>query len=173
METKNKPSDKFVINRTFEAPRDLVFQMWTDPKHFSQWLAPTGFTMTFLNDEIKAGSTTFYSMSGGGGMKMYGKATYREIVKPQRLVYTQIFCDEHGNIARHPMSPTWPQTMLTTVLLEEEGSDKTRVTVIWEVFGEATAVEHDTFHKAKAGMTQGWNGSFDKLEAYLLERKKS
>lgn len=165
------PTDKFFINRTFEAPRDWVFQMWTDPKHFSQWLAPTGFTMSFLRDEIKTGSTTFFSMSGGNGMKLYGKANYREIVRPERIVYTQIFCDEQGKIARHPMIPTWPETMLTTVLLEEEGSDKTRVTVTWEVFGVATATERATFKKEKGGMTQGWSGSFDKLEVYLLDRK--
>ncbi len=60
-----------------------------------------------------------------------------------------------------------PETMLTTVLLAEEGPSQTRVTVTWEIHGQATREEADTFSKAKAGMTQGWTGSFDKLEGYL------
>jgi uncharacterized protein YndB with AHSA1/START domain len=57
--------------------------------------------------------------------------------------------------------------MKTTVSLESEGSDKTRVTIKWEVVGEATPIERETFNKSKIGMSQGWSGSFDKLEEYL------
>jgi hypothetical protein len=57
--------------------------------------------------------------------------------------------------------------MLTTVLLAAEDDGRTRVTVTWEVFGEASAVERDTFHNAKDGMTQGRTGSFDKMELYV------
>jgi uncharacterized protein YndB with AHSA1/START domain len=169
METSKK--DIFVINRSFDAPIDLLFKMWTDPKHLTQWLAPTGFTMKFLKADINPGGGSFYSMSGGipdgNTMTMYGKASYKEISKPNRLVYTQVFSDKDGNISRHPMAPTWPETMLTIVTLTEEGPSKTRVTIHWEVYGEASALERDTFNKAKGGMTQGWTGSFDKLESYL------
>ena len=78
-----------------------------------------------------------------------------------------ICCDENEKVARHPMSPTWPETMLTTITLTEEDVNRTRVTINWEVYGEATAIERETFHKAKGGMTQGWSGSFEKLEEYL------
>ncbi|MDZ4663081.1 MAG: SRPBCC family protein [Pseudomonadota bacterium] len=161
------PIDKFVINRSFDAPIDLMFKLWTDPKHVSKWVPPTGFTMEYLKVDIKPGGTGFYVMKGGGGMKMYGKANYIEITKPNRIVYTQIFCDENEKISRHPMAPTWPETMLTTVALTEEGPDRTRVTITWEVYGEASALERETFNKAKGGMTQGWSGSFEKLEEYL------
>lgn len=161
------PTDRFYINRSFDVPRETMFEMWTDPKHFSKWLPPTGFTMEFIRAEIKPGGTTFYKMTGGGGVTMYGKAHYKEIRRPDRLVYTQIFCDENEKISRHPMAPTWPETMLTTVTLTEEGANRTRVTIAWEIYGEATAIERETFHKAKGGMTQGWTGSFDKLEDYI------
>lgn len=160
-------TDQFVINRSFDVPLNTMFEVWTDPKHFSQWLPPTGFTMKFLKADIKAGGSSFYCMTGANDMKMYGKTNYKEITKPNRIVYTQVFCDENGNITRHPMSPTWPETMLTTVTLTEEGPERTRVTINWEVYGEATALERETFNKAKGGMTQGWTGSFDKLEEYL------
>jgi hypothetical protein len=54
------------------------------------------------------------------------------------------------------------------VLLTEEGPDRTRVTVTWEPYGATTGEELDVFIKSKGGMTQGWTGSFDKLDAYLL-----
>jgi uncharacterized protein YndB with AHSA1/START domain len=60
--------------------------------------------------------------------------------------------------------------MLTTISLEAESDDKTRVTIRWEVVGDATPAERETFSKAKAGMAQGWGGSFEKLENYLANR---
>jgi uncharacterized protein YndB with AHSA1/START domain len=166
LEKESSGKDKFVINRTFDAPLELMFDMWTKPEHFSKWLAPTGFEMEFIRRDIKPGGSTFYFMAGNG-IKMYGRAKYLEIERPGRLVYTQQFCDENERISRHPMAPTWPETMLTTVELSEEGPDRTRVTVTWEPYGATTREELDTFIKARSGMTQGWTGSFDKLEAYL------
>ncbi len=159
--------DRFVINRSFEAPIETLFQMWTDPAHLSQWLAPTGFTMKFIRARIETGGETFFSMSNGAGMTLYGRAKYIEITPPNRLVYTQEICDEHEQLSRHPMSPTWPATMLTVVTLEAEDANRTRVTINWEVYGDASAEERDTFHQAKGGMMAGWTGSFDKLEELL------
>jgi uncharacterized protein YndB with AHSA1/START domain len=158
--------EKFVINRTFEAPLETMWEMWTDPKHFAQWLAPTGMSMEFLSADIRAGGKTMYMMQGHG-MKMYGRAHYLEMEKPRRMVYTQEFCDEKGNQSRHPMAPTWPAVMQTTVTFTAEGPDETRVTVEWEVVGQATSEEMQTFINGRAGMSMGWGGSFDKLEAYL------
>jgi len=160
----------FVINRSFSAPIDVMFEMWTNPKHFSKWLPPTGFEMQYIKSEIKVGGGSFYCMTGGD-VKMYGKAHYLEITKPNRIVYTQIFCDENEKISRHPMAPTWPETMLTTVTLTEEDPSTTRVTIAWEPYGNFTNAELETFIKAKAGMTQGWTGSFDKLEDYLMKEQ--
>ena len=167
--------EQFVINRSFDAPLEVMFKVWTDPNHFSKWLAPTGFDMTFVRADIKTGGNSFYFMSGpGGAHKMYGRVSYLEVTPPNRIVYTQQFCEENEKITRHPMSSTWPETMLTTVLLSEEGPDKTRVTVTWEATGNVSREELETFIKARGGMTQGWTGSFDKLEAYLeaLSTKK-
>ena len=164
------PNDSFVINRSFEAPIELMFEMWTDPKHFSQWLPPTGFTMKFLKADIKVGGTSFYCMSGANDIKMYGKVNYLEIAKPNRIVYTQIFCDENEKVTRHPMAPTWPETMLTTIQLTKEGDNQTRVTITWVPYGKTTKEEVDTFLNARGGMTQGWTGSLDKLEECITKK---
>lgn len=159
--------DLFVINRSFNAPINQIFEMWTNPKHFSEWLAPTGFNMSFLRADIKVGGSTFYQMKNEQGMKMYGKAQYLEISKPNRVVYTQQFCDQNEKISRHPLAPVWPETMLTTATFSEEGPKQTRITIVWETHGPTTAEELNFFIQARTGMTQGWTGSFDKLEHYL------
>ncbi|HEY4308926.1 MAG TPA: SRPBCC family protein [Pirellulales bacterium] len=167
LEKESSGKEKFVINRTFDAPLELMFEMWTKPEHFSKWLAPTGFNMRFIKSDIRPDGRTFFVLSGPADAKMYGKAHYLSIEKPNRLVYTQQFSDENENISRHPMSPTWPKTMLTVVELSAEGPDRTRVTVTWEPHGATTPEELETFIQARTGMTQGWTGSFDKLEEYV------
>lgn len=168
VEKKCSDKDQFVINRSFDAPIEVMYDMWTKPEHFSQWLAPTGFTMEFVRADIREGASTFYLMTGNG-LTMYGRAEYKELKRPDRLVYTQQFCDKDEGISRHPHAPTWPETMLTTVTLTSEGEGRTRVTVTWEPYGKTSREELETFLKARGGMTQGWTGSFDKLEAYLTE----
>jgi uncharacterized protein YndB with AHSA1/START domain len=164
-----KSSDKeiFVINRSFDTSIENMFEMWTNPGHFSNWMGPAGSTMKFFRSDIKSGGSTFYMMTGENDYKLYGKTNYIEIQKPNRLIYTQQFCDENEKIIRHPMAPIWPETMLTTVTLTEEGTKQTRVMVTWEPDSSATKEEIAAFIKARDGMTQGWTGSFDKLEETL------
>jgi uncharacterized protein YndB with AHSA1/START domain len=169
LEKESSGKERFVINRSFDAPLELMFEVWTNPDHFAKWLAPAGFEMQFIRADIKTGGSNFYLMTNNKDVKMYGRVEYLDIRRPDRLVYTQQFCDEKENISRHPMSPTWPETMLTTVEFAEEGPDRTRVTVTWEPHGAVTREELDTFIAARGGMTMGWTGSFDKLEGYLAE----
>lgn len=159
----------FIINRSFDAPIETLFDLWTQPDHLCKWLPPTGFTMRFQRVEIREGGSGFFEMTDGGKVTMYGTIQYLEIRRPKRLVYTQQFSDAKGNVSRHPLAPSWPETMRTTVEFTEEGPAQTRVTVTWEVAGKATREEMDTFIQGRAGMTQGWTGSFDKLENLVAE----
>lgn len=161
--------EKFVINRSFDAPLELMFKMWTDPAHLSQWLAPTGCEMEVMRAEIKPGGSCFFLMYNNDGLKMYGRTEYIEVKDPNRLVYLQQFCDENEGPSRHPLDPNWPAKMLTIVTFSDEGPDRTRVTVEWEPY-EASIEEINTFIKGRGSMTQGWTGSFDKLEAYLQQK---
>jgi len=169
LEHESSGKEKFVINRSFEAPLATLFEMWTNPKHLAKWVPPTGFNMEYVHVDIRPGGKSFYFMTGDGGKKMYGRTEYLKIEKPDTIVYSQQFCDEKENVTRHPMTPTWPETMLTTVKLTEEGPDQTRVTVTWEPTGAVSREELETFIKARSGMTQGWTGSFDKLDNYLTK----
>jgi uncharacterized protein YndB with AHSA1/START domain len=166
LEKQNSGKEVFVINRSFDVDIKTMYEVWSQPKHIMNWTPPTGFTGKYLNADIRQGGEAFYEMTGHG-LSMFGKANYLKLNEPTQIIYTQIFADKDGQISRHPMAPNWPETMKTTVTFFEEGPHQTRITLDWEVFGEATEVEHNTFKSAKAGMTQGWTGSFDKLEEYL------
>ncbi len=167
LEKNSSGKEQFVINRSFDVPIETMFKMWTQPEHIAQWLPPTGFKMSFIKANIKSGGSSFYVMANDTGIKMYGRAEYLQIIPSQQIVYTQQFCDENEKMSRHPMAPIWPETMLTQVNFTEEGPDQTRVTISWEAHGQATPEEIKFFADARGGMTQGWTGSFDKLEAYL------
>lgn len=156
----------FVINRVFAAPIARVYAMWTTPEHLVKWLPPTGATMRFLRAEIAPGKSSLFAMSGPQGT-MYGRADYLAIEPPHRLVYLQRFVDENEALAAVPGPAAWPATLRTTVLFSEEGPDRTRVTVTTEPYGETSSAELDAFVRERGGMTRGWTGSFDALDARL------
>lgn len=166
LEHETNGKDPFVINRSFKASVEKIFDMWTNPKHIPNWLPPVGFKMEFIRAEIRPLGSSFYKMSNGD-VTMYGRCHYVEIAGPHRIVYTQQFCDEKENVIRPSFAPTWPETMLVTVMFTEEGPEQTRVTLRTDVHGEVSPEELAMFIAARAGMTVGWTGSFDKLEELL------
>jgi uncharacterized protein YndB with AHSA1/START domain len=158
--------EQFFITRSFDAPIERVYEMWSDPEHVAQWLPPTGATMRYLRAEPRVGGTSLYAMTFTGGSPIHGLISYLALEKPHRLVYTQQFCDAQERVIRAPFFKDWPETMLTTVELVAEGPDRTRVTVRWEP-QSANAADLAEFVEQRGGMTLGWTGSFDKLEALL------
>jgi uncharacterized protein YndB with AHSA1/START domain len=168
---KYEDREIFVINRAFDTSLKSMFELWTRPKIMAQWLPPTGFRMTYLRDDLREGGSTFSRMEDDAGHKMYGRAEYKEIREPDRIVYTQQFCDENERITRHPLAPTWPETMRTEISLAAEGPDRTRVTIEWTPVAPVTAEELATFINARTGMTAGWTGSLDKLEEFIFSRR--
>jgi len=156
----------FVLNRTFEAPIARVFEMWTKAEHLVMWLPPAGTRMRFLRSEIAVGKSTFFVITGEHGT-MHVRAEYLVIEPPRRIVYAQQFVDEREQPAPAPGAEIWPATLETTVLFTEEAPDRTRVTVTTEPHGETTAAELEAFVHERSGMTLGWTGSFDALEALV------
>lgn len=166
LDKEDSNNEVFVINRSFSAPIEKVFEMWVHPEHIAQWLPPSGFTMAFQKADVKVGGVSFYSMSGHG-FTMYGAVEYLDIQRPHHLAYIQTFRDENGNISRHPGMPTWPEAMHTSVEFQSEEEGNTRITVTWKPEGKVNAAELEAFIKERGGMTQGWTGSFNKLEEAL------
>jgi uncharacterized protein YndB with AHSA1/START domain len=165
-----KPSDEggeFVISRSFDAPRALVWQALTEVERMRQWFTPKGFTARVANMDLRPGGLYHYCLRAPDGRDMWGKAVYREITAPERLVWVNSFSDEHGGITRHPMSPSWPLEMLTTLTLVEQGG-KTKLTVRWVPINPSEE-ERRTFDTGHDSMNQGWTGTLGQLAAYLAK----
>jgi uncharacterized protein YndB with AHSA1/START domain len=157
----------FVISRIFDAPRELVWKAWTEPERFKKWFGPKGCMVPEAKMEVKVGGTAHCCICTPDGREMWGKFIYREIAPPERLVYVQHFSNREGGITRHPMMPTWPRQMLTTVIFAEQNG-KTTVTVHWVPL-DPTDEERQTFDSAHDSMSQGWGGSFEQLAEYLAK----
>ncbi|MEZ6045244.1 MAG: SRPBCC family protein [Planctomycetaceae bacterium] len=159
--------NSFVINRCFKASIEHLYELWTTPEHIARWLPPVGFEMEYLRADIQPGGTSFFKLSNDAGVTMYGRVEYLKLEKPNLIVYSQQFCDEHENPGRHPLAPTLPSTLLTTIQLVPETEEITRITVKFEPVGQLSKEELNSFLEMRSGMTLGWTGSFDKLEEVL------
>jgi uncharacterized protein YndB with AHSA1/START domain len=171
-ETRKSPIEdafdrEFVISRTFDAPRELVWKVFTDPEHMKHWWGPKGFTVLAAKMDFRPGGSYHYCMRSPDGHDMWGKFVYREIVAPERIVFLNSFSDEAGGLTRHPMSPTWPLEMLSTFTFAEQHG-KTTLTIRWAPYN-ATVEERKTFDDGRKGMQGGWSGTFEQLEAYLAK----
>ena len=157
---------EFAITRSFAASRERLWQAWTDPAQMAQWLGPKGTTGTTLAADLTPGGLLHWRLNGADGSTMWGRAVYREVSAPSRLVYVQSFSDAAGQIARAPFfGGRWPLEMLTTVTFEEDGP-RTRVTLTWSPLN-AEADELANFISNIPSMHGGWGNSFDQLAALV------
>jgi uncharacterized protein YndB with AHSA1/START domain len=158
---------EFVISRTFDAPRDLVWKVFTEPEHMKQWWGPKGVTVIKSEMDLRPGGSYHYAMRTPDGQTMWGKMVYREITPKSRIVFVNSFSDEAGGVTRHPMAPTWPLEMLSVFSFEEQDG-KTIFTVRWSPLN-ASEEERATFADGHTSMNQGWSGTMDQLAAYLAK----
>ena len=167
---KKSAEEDFIISRTFDAPRELVWKAFTDPEHLKHWWGPRGFTVRAAKMDFRAGGSYHYCMRSPDGRDMWGKFVYREILTPERIVFINSFSDENGGLTRHPMSPTWPLEMLSTLTFAEQ-QGTTTLTIRWSPYN-ANEAERKTFEDGRQGMYQGWTGTLDQLDDYLGRARK-
>ena len=116
-----------MIERSFDAPVDLIWQMWTDPEHFKAWYGPDGATIPVAKMDVRVGGTRLVCMemqTPDGPMQMWFTGEYREVVENERLVYTESMSDEHGNVlspADMGMPDGHPTTTEVRVELDDVG----------------------------------------------------
>ena len=161
-----KKLEPFVISRVFDAPRDRVWAAWTEVEHFKHWWGPKGFTLSYCKLDLRPGGKGHYCLLAPDGSEIWGKCAYREIAKPERLVWINSFSDKDGGTTTHPMNPNWPRDMLTTVRFEAQGA-KTKVTIEWIPVDGSSAIELQTFDDGRQSMTMGWTGTLDQCTDYL------
>jgi uncharacterized protein YndB with AHSA1/START domain len=161
-------SEDFLIARVFDAPRERLWEVLTTAEHLKEWWSPTGFTMIAANIDLRPGGVFHCGLKAVDGYKMWGKFVYREIVPPERLVFVNSFSNAAGGVTRHPIVPTWPMETLITVTFDEEPGGKSKLSVRWAAHN-ANEVEQKTFDASHVGMKATWNGTLDRLGAYLAK----
>jgi uncharacterized protein YndB with AHSA1/START domain len=159
----------FVISREFDVGRDLMWQVWTQPEHFGRWFGPKGFaSMNLAKMDLRAGGLLHYSMPTPDGKTMWGRAVYREVTPPSRIVWINSFSDAEGGITPHPFTKDpWPLQLLTEVTFSEKAG-RTTVTVNWLPY-EATDAEWQTFDAGRESMEMGWGGTLDRLGDHVAK----
>jgi uncharacterized protein YndB with AHSA1/START domain len=148
---------EFVVERQFNAPRTLMFQVFTQPEHLKRWWAPQPYSLPTCTIDLRPGGIWHYSMRSPEGQEHWARSVYREIVPPEKLVYTSTFADEHAN----PIEGV-PEH-LTTIIFTEEGG-KTKATASIQ-FTSAAALKV----ALDMGMQQGMNMTWDYLVGYVQE----
>jgi uncharacterized protein YndB with AHSA1/START domain len=141
------------ISRTFDAPRDLVFTVWTDPKHLAQWWGPHHFTNPRCEIDARPGGAIHIDMRGPDGTVYPMKGEVKEIARPERFVFSSIPIDDKGNVLFE---------VLTTVTFAER-SGKTTVSVNAHVVRTVAPEAAQML----AGMEAGWTQSLERLEEYV------
>jgi uncharacterized protein YndB with AHSA1/START domain len=137
--------------REFDAPRDLVFSAWTDPKHLAQWWGPNGFTTTTHSFDFRAGGTWRFVMHGPDGRDYQNLITFEEVVRPERITY------RHGGAVDGE-----PVQFKTTVVFEDLGG---RTRIIWR--GDfPSAAERDRLIK-EYGAAEGLVQTMARLDDYV------
>lgn len=166
--TKTEPrkrsakKNELVITRVFGAPPERIWKAWTDPREAKKWWGPKGFTTPFFSLDLRVGGIFRYCMRSPEGKDYWGTGVVREIVPKKRIVYTDSFSDEKGNVVPatyYGMGADLPREMLVTLTLDEENG-RTKVTLRHAGMPQGPDLD---------GAKQGWNEMFDKLVKHLEE----
>ncbi len=150
LQVTTRSDNQIVLTRVFAAPRHLVFEAMTKPELVQRWYGPRGWSLVVCEIDLKVGGAWRYVLRGPDGTDMGMRGVFREIVPPERLVYTESWGGD------------WPETLVTLMLAEEDGKTTSTETVLYPSRQARDAA-------LKTGMKEGMSLSFDRLDEYLRE----
>jgi uncharacterized protein YndB with AHSA1/START domain len=140
------------ITRVFDADRELVFEAWTNPIHLARWWGPQGFSNPICEVDLRVGGKWRVVMRAPDGSEIPFTAVYREVVPPERLVFSSVAKDAAGN----------PVLEGATTVLFEHFNGQTKLTVR----ARAKALVPEAIIRL-GGMYEGWSSSLDRLMAEI------
>jgi uncharacterized protein YndB with AHSA1/START domain len=149
---------ELTLTHVFDAPREVVFQAWTEPEHLQRWWGPRGFTTPACEVDLRIGGTWKIVMRFPDGVNEHTMlAVYREIVPPERLVFTNVALDKDGQRLLEG---------ITSIKFEELG-EKTKLTLSTRMTGLVPYAD-----RMLEGMEPGWSQSLERLGEALAEWSK-
>lgn len=160
MDSTSDKAQAFVMERVFDAPREAVWRAWTDPEWFRRWWGPEHFTAPACRMDVRPGGRFLWTMRDPDGNDYHTGGEFLEVVPPERLVYTDSFADEHGNVipaAQFGMGEAYPDTTVVTVTFEDLGG-RTKLRIAGAAVPDPTMAEMARL---------GWSTSLDKLAAVV------
>jgi uncharacterized protein YndB with AHSA1/START domain len=150
-----------IVTRVFDAPRELVWKAWTDPKYVMQWWGPKGFTAPFCTIDFRVGGKFLYCMRAPDGQEGWVGGEYHEIVLHEKIVSSMYFADSKGNRIEPEQDGTEHEAIdgvHDVVLFEDIGNGQTKLTFIG----------NETMQNAiKTGQLEGWKEILDKVAAVV------
>lgn len=157
---------EFVVDRIFDAPRELVWRAWTDPEYLNRWYGPGAETIIHKFDLVVDG--LWLNEMKWGDNSHYQKVVFKEVMQPEKMVWHHYSCtDSEWNNISNPMMADWPKLLLTTVLFEDLG-DKTNVRLI-QIPLDATDAEITCFAETMDNMKHGWGSGYAIIDEILVE----
>jgi uncharacterized protein YndB with AHSA1/START domain len=163
--TKNTVNEmeRMVVTRVFDAPRELVWKAWTDPKYVMQWWGPKGFTAPFCEMDFRVGGKFLYCMRAPDGQEYWNGGEYHEIVLHEKIVSSMYFSDSKGNKvepAQYGIEHEAIEDVHDVILFEDLGNGQTKLTFIG----------NETMQNAiESGQLEGTKQILDKLAAVVEE----
>jgi uncharacterized protein YndB with AHSA1/START domain len=162
---------ELVIERSFDAPRELVWRAFTERDALARWWGPHIFENTVISLDLRPGGMFHYGMRTMDGKQMYGRFIYGELAPPERMEYVSSFADERGHPVRAPWDDQWPLETASVITFEEQDG---RTLLTLRAFPlNGNEVENEKFRGMFGSMQQGYGGTLDQLEKYLGETKNS
>ncbi|HSA96962.1 MAG TPA: SRPBCC domain-containing protein [Acidobacteriota bacterium] len=159
------PGSVLVVEKEFEASRERVWRAWTEPDQIRRWWGPKDFTAPFARTSLRVGGLYLFCMRSPDGRDFWSTGSYREITPYERIVVTDSFADEKGNIlpaSAYGFGPDFPKELLVTVTFEERPGGKTRLVLRHEGLPEGEHTENARL---------GWEQSLDKLADWLASAR--
>ncbi len=155
-----------ILRREYNSPRQLVFEVWTQSDHLTNWMFPfEGCTCEYISADIKSGGSSLHKMTTPDGFEMWLLSKYEEVNPHEKLIFRQYMSNEEGEILSNPQMPNWPKEMRATITFKAAG-DKTDMELIWEPI-DPTPKEAKTFAESLIEHGNGWEGGLEQLASYF------
>ncbi len=162
--------NELIIKRVMDAPKQLVFEAFTQVEHLAHWWGPAGFVIDVISFDLSVNGKFHYGMKSPDGNQMYGLFKYVEINSPDKLVFNSSFADKDGNLIKPPFLDSFPLEIQNTWIFAEEDG-KTTITLTGVPLA-TNEMEFNAFKGMHDNMNKGFNGTFDQLENYISAKFK-